>query len=619
MEKYDLTDCFAAPDLPGLQLRMYQYHRLLHRHLPELARHLDDLQVNPVGYFPKWLLSLFAASCPQPLLVRIWDVMFAEGAVETVMRVGLAIMQRNQQSLMALAELDLVLPILLSRKMWDPYYPTKGDELVRDFVAHSSHVTREVLVDLEADYLEAQKDGSIADIAPPPEVQSAASRFLGRLWTSSSPSSKSASLSPGIIMPPIRRSSSLFGRGSKQSYSSSVNSMGAPSESSNSLASTALTEASFSRISSCDDSSTNSRLGPLVSGLRIVVPKQESEEDRQIEELLLALSDAQRQNDLLETQLRKKEEERRDDYRVIRQLIEKLQSSPVYSPRPKTPVDAKQARRRTTVSGNLHGEPSTVQPSASLADELNELVEKTAARFALTPRHSRNSSMFETKESLRSSLARTKDLLDSKTALCDELSQDLKEQQDQTRLANEALREVRHRLQESFSKSQQLERTVNELRAQSSRRPSVRSSESSPPPSNRSDAESTSGLRELKLSRSTSNRSTKVASTPPRNSSLVASRENKSQLSQDELLSELIATKTSEAQAKNELAELQRKYDTLRRSANALAVGGLPTSPTPILTPTTATSVVGSFFSWGKRAPSVTNVAVVGGELNDGK
>src|ERR1051326_7036814 len=131
MEKYDLTDCFAAPDLPGLQLRMYQYHRLLHRHLPELAKHLDDLQVNPVGYFPKWLLSLFAASCPQPLLVRIWDVMFAEGAVETVMRVGLAIMQRNQQSLMALAELDQVLPILLSRKMWDPYYPTKGDELVR--------------------------------------------------------------------------------------------------------------------------------------------------------------------------------------------------------------------------------------------------------------------------------------------------------------------------------------------------------------------------------------------------------------------------------------------------------------------------------------------------------
>lgn len=605
MENHDLTDCFAAPDLPGLQLRMYQYHRLLHRHLPELAQHLDELQVNPVGYFPKWLLSLFAATCPQPLLVRIWDVMFAEGAIETVMRVGLAIMRRNEQTLMSLSEIDQVFPILLSRKMWDSYYPNLADELVRDFVSLSANVTREILLDLEVDYKEAQTNGSIAEIAPPPEMQSAALRFLGRLWTSSSPSSKSA-LSPGFAAP--RRSSSFFMRSSKQSYTST-----ALSDSSASIASTAATEASLRNLEGDVKSQT------LSTGLKIVPPKKENDEDKQIEDLLLALSDAQRQNDLLQTQLQKKEEEKREDSRAVTQLIETLKTAELGSVPMALAVvqaDSRASRRRTTVSGG--GPPAGSPAQPALPEDILALVEKTAARFTPHARHTRNSSLYETKDTLRSSLARTKEQLQAKTSQCEAMNQQLAEQQEQTRLLNETVRETRHRLQESFSKTQQLEKTITELRSQTSR---ASSTETSPPPLTRSttlDTTRSSGLRELKLGRSSSIKSVKsTVSRPDRNSSLIAPRENGGQLSSDEMLSELIAAKTSEAQAKNELAELQRKYDTLRRSASALAAGGVPTVTT---TPpaTTAGAAVGGFWSgWGRRAPSIPGLMV--GDGNDGK
>ena len=44
MEDYDLRSCFL-PDLSGLHLRIFQFQRLLHQHMPKLAAHLDDLQI----------------------------------------------------------------------------------------------------------------------------------------------------------------------------------------------------------------------------------------------------------------------------------------------------------------------------------------------------------------------------------------------------------------------------------------------------------------------------------------------------------------------------------------------------------------------------------------------
>lgn len=117
MDHYGLRSCFL-PDLSGLHLRIYQFQNLLSRHLPALFAHLESLHVEPV-YVSQWFLSFFAVTCPLPMLLRIYDVLLLEGACETLMRVALSLMQRNEKKIMACTEFEDVLQLLLSRSLWD--------------------------------------------------------------------------------------------------------------------------------------------------------------------------------------------------------------------------------------------------------------------------------------------------------------------------------------------------------------------------------------------------------------------------------------------------------------------------------------------------------------------
>ena len=108
MEHYDLRSCFL-PDLSGLHLRIYQFQQLLSRHLPRLAAHLEDLQIQPL-YVSQWFLSFFAVTCPLPMLLRIYDIILTEGASETLMRVALSLMRRNKDKIMECTEIEGMYP-----------------------------------------------------------------------------------------------------------------------------------------------------------------------------------------------------------------------------------------------------------------------------------------------------------------------------------------------------------------------------------------------------------------------------------------------------------------------------------------------------------------------------
>src|ERR1700748_2142847 len=181
MEDYDLRACFL-PDLSGLHLRIYQFNRLLRQHVPKVSIHLDNLGMEG-EYLSQWFLSFFAVTCPLPLLFRIYDVVFAEGASETLMRVALSIMQRNERKILGYSEFEDVMQLLLSRQLWDVYglSPASADEFVQDFVTSTSLVTRESLTAVEMNFREAE--GRAGRNSFLPNVSSAASRFLGRLWT----------------------------------------------------------------------------------------------------------------------------------------------------------------------------------------------------------------------------------------------------------------------------------------------------------------------------------------------------------------------------------------------------------------------------------------------------
>ena len=131
MDHYSLQPSFL-PSLSGLHMRIYQFSALLKQLYPELSNHLTDMGVEP-AYLSQWFLSCFAVTCPLPMLFRIYDVIFAEGANETVMRVALALIRRSEQTLMQSTEFEEVMQLLLGRAIWDSY-ACNADELVDDFM-----------------------------------------------------------------------------------------------------------------------------------------------------------------------------------------------------------------------------------------------------------------------------------------------------------------------------------------------------------------------------------------------------------------------------------------------------------------------------------------------------
>lgn len=603
MEDYDLRSCFL-PDLSGLHLRIFQFQQLLQQHMPKVADHLASLQVES-AYLSQWFLSFFAVTCPLPMLFRIYDVIFAEGASETIMRVALAIMKRNEEKILGFHEFEDVMQLLLGRALWDPYgrNAKSADQLVNDFVSFTNDVTRESLQGLETKFKEAQKKetgkGGLF-----PDVQKSAASFLGRLWGPSNSSTKSVTLSPGLTAP-SRPVSFLRRTPSKQSLAT-LDSVGG-SESSNGTQSTVLTD--ITRASNGDSLSIKSNHESVAGRM--------GHKDRdlyQIEQLLMSVSQLQRQNSELEAALQKQREDRREDHRIVRTVVDKIRLQ-----QPSLVRSTRESRRRTTITAAPDLSPLSTLPSPSLpVGEVAETVDLLDNRFPAHQTHHRASSMFETKEYLRESLARTKELLTSESLRAQALSREVSDRDAELQSARDALKETRHRLQDSYNQNQRLEKNLQELRA-NSRKPSLPwaldTSPDTPPSLSRSDtAESsvstTSGLRELRLGRSASQKK----QAPPqhfakRSSSLatqaVLSTEDHKLVDNEALLLELVNAKTAEAVARQELEELKNKFDMLKR-----AMGVQSSSPMTTPTPTPPSTGGGGFWSGWKRSVSTTNATL---------
>lgn len=576
MEDYDLRSCFL-PDLSGLHLRIFQFQTLLAQHMPQLAKHLDELDIQS-AYLSQWFLSFFAVTCPLPMLFRIYDVLFAEGASETIMRVALALMKRNEQKLLSLTEFEDVMQLLLGRQLWDPYGRNAGsaDELVNDFVGFTNDVTRERLQGLEQQYKESQeKDGSKQ------QVQKSAMSFLGRLWGPSNSSTKSVTLSPGLSAP-SRPVSFLRRSASKQSLASTLNST-AESDASAATQSTALTD--MSRGSSADAFSLKSGHGSMAMG--------HSAKDRdlhyQIEQLLMSVSQLQRQNSELEAAVQKSREDRKEDHRVVRNVVDKIRKKTTTL----APPTSRSSRRRTTITAATVIPPPEESSDAALPEEAIEIVDTLETRFPLEANHHRASSMFETKEVLRENMARLKEQMNSETLRAQSLARDLNDRDAELQSAREALKDTRHRLQESYNQNQKNEKTIQDLRMSARKNSSgfaswtnADATPDTPPTLSRSTtADSLSGgLRELRLGRTPSQKAAQAPTTSifaKRSSSLatqqVLATDNNAPADNEALLLELVNAKTAEAVAKQELEELRAKFENMKRVISGQAT----TSPIP--------------------------------------
>ncbi|KAJ1953738.1 hypothetical protein IWQ62_005921, partial [Dispira parvispora] len=108
METYDMRTMFTE-NMSGLHLRLYQFETLFKEALPELTQHFDRHNVSVTSYASSWFLSLFAYIFPLNLVFRIMDLVFTEGAPETIIRVGLALLSRQQEALLACDEFEVIM------------------------------------------------------------------------------------------------------------------------------------------------------------------------------------------------------------------------------------------------------------------------------------------------------------------------------------------------------------------------------------------------------------------------------------------------------------------------------------------------------------------------------
>ncbi|KAK5077812.1 hypothetical protein LTR70_004393 [Exophiala xenobiotica] len=584
MEHYDLRSCYT-PDLTGLHMRIYQFQILLTNHLPTLSAHLASLNVEPL-YVSQWFLSFFAVTCPLPMLLRIYDIILAEGATETLMRVALSLMQRNQKKLLAFSEFEDAMQFLLSRSLWDTY-AQHADDMVQDFTSLTNLVSRESLQTLEAEFKKSQV------AAAPSPLKSAAASLLGRFWAGSSHQASKSTLSlkiPGdtITVSTLRKTSS------GNSLTSTMTSI----ETTSSEASTALTEVS-------DASRVKSEVISLAPS-DISSANMASSSDRglhsQIEDLLTALGKLQHQQMELARELQHEREEREEERTLATSLLRQLR---------KQREDQRPSIRE--------------EDAAKTDDDIEQLINKASEHFS--PTASRRISIIQTKHQLRDSAAEWKEKHEVEASRCQALMRQLDERDSEHNTLREELKEARQRIQDSHKDKQRLERQVQDLRSRSSPLPDS-PSDLYTPVSEKTEIElklpaPAKGLREFRLGKPDTPRSSSLPFSKRSSSlltqSVIAASNGDQTQSHEAVLLELVNAKTAEAIARQELEETKGKLDGLRK-----IISGGVLSPSPhsvdsvhILSttpPTTTTpepqkpvhapsSSVGGFFSgWGKRS-----------------
>ncbi|KAG5932488.1 hypothetical protein E4U53_001337 [Claviceps sorghi] len=621
MEKYDLRECFL-PDLSGLHVRIYQFRELLRLNLPALSIHLEELQVE-TAYVSQWFLSFFAVTCPLPMLFRIYDVIFAEGASETLMRVALSLMRKNEPRLLACSEMEDVMQLLLSRGLWDCYH-YNADEFVQDFASLTGVVTREKLLQLEQAYRESLV--ATASAARASDITTAASRFLGRIWASTSKSNNN--LTPGLSVAPSRPLSMLRRSASKQSIASTLNSMEASSAS---VTSSASTDAStLSRDSANTDDDSTSRESTPVRPKSNATTKTTDDKylHSQIEDLLTALSELQRNHAVLANQLQFEREEREEDRKAIRLLLDGLRKratthdefdvisvTPVQDDteaagedgRDGSPTDKEPEPDSTTETGGS-GLPSTA--------DLSDLLDMVEKRFAVQDKMPETSTC-QSKSQLRDELLRSKEQLALAVSHSQELSRRVHEMDQEVTGLREQLRERHGHVKSLHQDKQRLEKQIHGMKARIS-------SSSVSEPNNRdletdwSGKGKNGGLRELKLGRSKS-----IPSQTPgyakRTSSMRqdqgaaslggsggSSETDSSRREHEALLSELVQAKTAEAMAKQEAEEAKQKLEALRK-AHGLSS---PLLSPDLHGPSPASSPLGAMAVFGRLTGQATTPPV---------
>lgn len=151
METYEMRTMFTL-NMEGLHLRLHQFQVLLAQQCPRLDAHFNNHSIHTAMYASQWYLTLFAYSFPISLVLRIWDLVFAEGAVETITRVAVAIMQKNEEILLEMDDFEQLMMYLSSRKLYEVAYGSDPESVIADTMALSTVITKQKMDSISENY-----------------------------------------------------------------------------------------------------------------------------------------------------------------------------------------------------------------------------------------------------------------------------------------------------------------------------------------------------------------------------------------------------------------------------------------------------------------------------------
>jgi hypothetical protein len=187
METYEMRTMFTL-NMEGLHLRLHQFGVILSQLCPRLDAHLNQHSIHTAMYASQWYLTLFAYSFPVSLVLRIYDLVFAEGAVETITRVAVAIMQKNEDTLCEIDDFEQLMMYLSSRKLYEVAYGSDPEAVIGDAMALSAIITKQKMDSIsEAYYREIEQEKTRAQ-------QVLAIRFGG--WGIKTPTSPTSNKRP---------------------------------------------------------------------------------------------------------------------------------------------------------------------------------------------------------------------------------------------------------------------------------------------------------------------------------------------------------------------------------------------------------------------------------------
>nr|GMD33543.1 TBC1 domain family member 2B-like [Ipomoea batatas] len=120
LENVLVNDCYTY-NLSGCHVEQRVFKDLLRKKCPRIASHLDALEFDVSLVCTEWFLCLFSKSLPSETTLRVWDVLFYEGA-KVLFHVALAIFKMCEEEVLLAHQVGDVINIIqrTTHHLFDP-------------------------------------------------------------------------------------------------------------------------------------------------------------------------------------------------------------------------------------------------------------------------------------------------------------------------------------------------------------------------------------------------------------------------------------------------------------------------------------------------------------------